>query len=99
MPEPNPIYAIRLQAKVVSLNNSYTAAVYQEVIDVQNSAQAKAYAKDLDIGKDTHSAVLEYYVTLQGTGLPGDIAKYSANVFMIQVEPRLVLQNADDGGA
>lgn len=92
------IYAIRLQAKVVSLNNSYTAAVYQEVLDVANSAEAKAYAKSLDVGKDTHSAVLEYYVTLQGTGLPGDISKYSANVFMIQIEPRLVI-NAGTSGA
>lgn len=91
MPEPKPIYAIRLQAKIVSLNNSYTDAVYQEIIDVPDSATAKNYAKDLDIGKDTHSAVLEYYVTLQGTGLSGDIVRYSANVFMIQVEPRLIL--------
>lgn len=101
MPEANPIYAVKLQAKVVSLNNSYTDAVYQEVLQVSTSDEAKAYAKSLDVGKDTHSAVLEYYVTLQGTGLPGDVAKYSANVFMIQVEPRLVLQYvpADDDGA
>lgn len=101
MPEANPIYAVKLQAKVVSLNNSYTDAVYQETLQVQNSAEAKAYAKSLDVGKTTHSAVLEYYVTLQGTGLPGDVVRYSANVFMIQVEPRLVLQDvpADDDGA
>lgn len=98
MPTPNPIYAVRLQAKVVSLNNAYIEAVYQETLDVTGSAQAKAYAKSLDVGKDTHTAVLEYYVTLQGTGLPGDIVKYSANVFMLQVEPRLVL-NADEDGA
>lgn len=101
MPEPKPIYAVRLQAKVVSLNNSYTEAVYQEVLDTPDSDYAKAYAKSLDVGKTTHSAVLEYYVTLQGTGLPGDVVKYSANVFMIQVEPRLVLEqeNADTDGA
>lgn len=96
---PNPIYAIRLQAKVVSLDNSYINAVYQETLDVTSSVQAKAYAKSLDVGKTTHSAVLEYYVTFQGTGLPGDITRYSANVFMIQVEPRLVLNVADDDGA
>lgn len=88
------IYAVRLQAKIVSLNNSYTEAVYQEIIDVTSSQQARAEAIQLDIGSDTHSAVLEYYVTLQDTGLPGDIGKYSANVFMRQIEPRLVLTPA-----
>ena len=96
MPAPKPIYAIRLQAKIVSLNNAYTEAVSQEIIDTPNSTFAKAYAKSLDVGKTTHSAVLEYYVTLQGTELPGDIGKYSANIFMIQIEPRLVLTEPPD---
>lgn len=91
MPENNPIYAVRLQAKVVTLNNAYTDAVAQEVIDCRSSAEAKAYARALDLGKTTHSAVLEYYVTLRDSGVFGDQVKYEQGVFVIQVEPRLIL--------
>lgn len=82
----NPIYAVGLQAKIVSLNKSYTAAVHQEIISCASSAEAEAYAKSLDVGKFTHTSVIEYYVI----GENGDVFTYEASVFMVQVEPRLV---------
>lgn len=87
----NPIYAVGLQAKIVSLNKSYTAAVHQEIIDSTGSAHAEAYAKSLDVGKSTHSSVIEYYVIKAGTGEYGDVSTYEAGVFVIQVEPRLII--------
>ena len=87
----NPIYAVKLEARVITQNASYTAVIAAETVTVRTSAEAKAYAKSLDVGKKQHSAVKEYYVTLTGSGAYGDIVTYEQGVFVIQVEPRLIL--------
>lgn len=92
----NPIYAVKLEAKVVTLNSSYTTVVAQEIVTVRTSTQAKAYAASLDVGKNTHSSVKEYLITLTGSGAYGDIVTYLPNVFVIQVEPRLILAPYDE---
>lgn len=85
------IYASNLQAKLVTLDNTYTQALSQVVIDVLTSGEAEAAAVVLDDGTDTHTSVLEYYVT-KDTGIAGDVMTFTAQTFKKQVEPSLVLK-------
>lgn len=82
----NTIYALGLQAKIVTLNKSYTATVAQCILDCRSSVEANSYAGTLDLGKDTHSYASEYYVITSDK-----VYTYEAAVFMVQVEPRLIL--------
>lgn len=87
----NPIYAVKLEARIVTQNASYTQVIATETITVRTSTEAKNYANALDVGKKQHSAVKEYYVTITGSGAYGDVFTYEQGVFVIQVEPRLIL--------
>lgn len=94
MAQQSVIHAISLRAKVVTLNGDFTTAIGQEIITVRSSAEAEAYAHELDIGHDTHSGVLEYYVVLTGSGALGDSMTYRSAYFKYAIEPILVLAPA-----
>lgn len=101
--EQSVINAVGLSAKIVTLNGDFTTAIAQVTIPVRSSAEAEAAAKALDVGHDTHSGVLEYYVILTGSGVFGDALTYKAAYFKYAIEPKLVLapetsaENADEG--
>lgn len=106
MAEAKEINAIDLKVRIVSISNDLLTAVGQVTISVTSSAEAEAYAAMLDSQSPephTHSGPIEYYLTLTGSGVFGDVLTYEAAYFKYAIEPKLVLapptgdENADEG--
>ena len=99
------IYAIRLQAELVTLSNDYIDVLWAGTVDCVSSADAEAQCAAIDAGTENYTAVFKYVVTKTGSGLYGDVVKYSPLQFKKSIEPNLVLTpptgngNVDGGTA
>jgi len=88
--------AVKLEAHLVTLANNNVDVVRGRWYQVPSSAEALAKCERINKGVDTHTAILEYRLTLEGTGVYGDVIIFDPWLFTNTVEPLLKLSSTEE---